>query len=422
MDYVILQKAKELHNFLVWDVGCGAEHAKRLADDGNKVAYYTEWAEPYTKFIRYVIGSGLKGVTKVKDDFYSRVDGADCIVFLDIGHGDFASWLRTKGYTVFGAGNAERLEADRIWAKEEQKKVGLPVWKFKVIRGVDNVIKHIEKNPKKYIKINMFRGDFESDFVADAKVAASKLNPLKVSFGPWADVFEFIIEDPIPNAVIESGWDLWFNGEDYLKPYLWGCLKEKFYIGKYVDKLPEPLERVAEAIKPILKGFNYRGAISVEIIITKDLSPYVIDWTCRLPSPLGFMYTDHIRNYSDLVYGVAKGLSPEIKIDNEYVGYKHFESVSAGDKFIIPKVPNKYKDKIKIMQLAKLNGISNAVPVPGSFYVGAAVASGSSIDNVLNQLDESTSEIDVEGCEIDAIDRGKIDSILEGCKAAGCKL
>ncbi len=133
-DYIILQKA-EKRKILIWDIGYGVEHAKRMVQDGHEVYYFNEWIEPLPKFSRYAIGLGFEGIEKVKS-FFRYVDDVDLIAFIFLGRGDMADWLREKGYRVYGAGLGEKLETDRLYAKKIQKKIGLPTQNYKVFNDL----------------------------------------------------------------------------------------------------------------------------------------------------------------------------------------------------------------------------------------------------------------------------------------------
>src|SRR4030042_3170123 len=414
MNYVVLEKARK--SFLVWDTGLAVDHARRLADDGNKVYYFTEWAESTPKYYRYAVGIGYPGVEKVKD-FFKYIDKVDCIVFYYTGHGDLAEWLRGGGYTVFGAGAGEKLEYDRAFAKKVQKEAGLPVQNYKIIEGIDNVISYVKKNPKKYIKLNIFRGDLETFYAEDGDAAETVLNALKPKLGPFSDSFEFLVEDKVPDVVVETGWDLFFNGKDFVKPYLWGFLKDGFYIGKFSDELPSILKTVAEAIKPTLLEFNYRGAISVEVLVTKDKTPYVLDWTVRMFYPSGILYTYAIKNYSDVIFKVANGETAKIIPKGKFVGAKDIVSNYAMQNWVKVTYPKKLKDRIRI-QGAMHTGDEYAVP-SGYEPMAQVVTANDSVLSVIKSTNKLADSVGAFGYEGTSVDSRTINEMLEDAKSVG---
>lgn len=423
MDYIVLQKSKK-RSFLIWDIGYGAEHAKRLGEDGNEVYYYNEWLEPLPKFTRYSIGLGLNGVKKlpdlknITDNFFNHIDDVDVIAFIFLGRGDLADWLRKKGYTVYGAGRGERLETDRIYAKEIQKKVGLPTQDYKVFNNVDDVLKYIKKSGgKKIIKINIFRGDLETLKAIDYDSTELVLTNFKTMLGPFSDSFQFVVEDMIEDVVVEAGFDLFFNGKNFLKPYLWGYLVGRYYVGRYVDILPKPLELIAERMVPVLQDLDYRGAISMEAIFDKKGTPYVLDWTCRMPYPLSYIYTNSIRNYSDVLYSCASGEDVVIDITGEYVGYLQLltSPTSPIKSWIKVGFPKNIGKNIKLKQPSKVGG--SFYTIPGEeLEVATPVTVANSVKNVLSKLDDLSGKIQTVTIDSDEI-LGSKTRILEAIKS-----
>jgi hypothetical protein len=421
MQHIVLEKAKKKSNytFLIRDTGVAIDVARRLADDGNRVIYYTEWMELKPKFARYAVGLGYPGIEKPKEKFITLLDEADCLVFYDTGYGDMIQGFRDKGYTVFGSGAGEILEVNRGYAKAVQRQVGLPVQGYRIINGIDNVLNYIKKNPKKYVKINIFRGDRETFYAEDAKSAEATLNVLRPKLGPFEASFEFLVEDKIPDVVVETGFDLFFNGHDYLRPYMWGYLKEGVYVGKFTNELPEMIDTVAQAMKPIFTQFNYRGMISCEILVTKDRKFYLLDWTCRGPYPMGALYTYAIKNYTDVIIGCARGEDVKIETRATFVGAMDAKSSHATENWIKVSYPPEFVNQIRV-QGAKFEDEEHAPPM-GDPIFAEIITAKNSIDAVIDDLNKLASEItatDYEGAEAD--DR-KLKKIIKDGESVGLK-
>jgi len=398
MRYVLMEKAKQENRaFLIWDVGPAVDHALRLVKDGNRVLYFTEWADSSPKFNKYVPGLGYEGLTKVKN-FFNFVDKVDCVCFFYIGRGDLCSWLRGEGYTCFGAGMGERLEKSRSWAKKIQKEIGLPVQSYKLINGVDNVISYLKKNPGKYIKLDIFRGDLETFFAEDAESAEAILNPMKVKLGPYADSFEFMVEDKVQDVVVETGWDLFFNGRNFLKPYLWNYLYRGIYMGRYSEVMPKPLMRVMNAIKPILIGLDYRGAISCEVLITKKGEPYLLDLTTRIPYPSGIQNTYSLNNYSEVIWKVAKGEDVALDVKNEYVGALDLESPYVMSNWAKVSYPPELSDKIRI-QGARYEDSEYVIPQEGYPLFAELITCKGSVKDAMADLKKMSTKVSCTGYE-----------------------
>jgi hypothetical protein len=417
MNYVILEKAGK--KFLVWDVGVSTEFAVRLAKGGNEVFYFTEWTESSPKFQKFAPGLGLPGVTKIKD-FYKYIDDVDCIAYFWLGRGSEADWLRKRGYTVYSAGRGEALENDRMYAKEVQKEVGLPVQPYKIIEGVTKTIKYLKNHPG-YVKINVFRGDFTSSWVKDAETAESIFNRFGTARGPFTETFNFMVEDKVEDAIIESGWDLFFNGKKFLEPYFWGFFDDSFkaYFGKYDTELPEPIRIIADKIVPKLIELDYRGAISVEALITKDRKPWVIDWTCRNALPLAFIFTSTINNYDKLVLGVAKGEDIKLDVTGKYAGYLIADSAVGETDWIKVDYPPSLNNWVRLTSRSAIDG--NIYSVPTKEAVLSVTASGARPEDVLNKLNKNLEEVDGYLLNKNAVQQKSLEDAIRKARSVGLK-
>ena len=392
MDYVILNKAKK--TIVIWDLSWGSEHARALGLAGNKVYYYTEWVAAEPQFHKeYTVGIGIEGIEKVTD-FYEYIDQADLLMFIALGHAGEVKWLRKKGYTVYGAGAGERLEMDRFWALKQHEKLGLPVSPYKEVKGVTNVIKYLESLPQpsdRIVKVNVFRGDITSFDASDLATAKISLGNMVPKLGPFSEDFEFLVQNKVHG--IESGWDLWFNGHDFLKPYLWGYAGiEKYYVGKWVDEMPPVLEMVKNKIRPLLQELDYRGCISVEIIVDKNKDPYVIDWTCRFAYPLSYIFTYAIKNYTELVFACAQGKDIRIQPLFPFVCAKEFNSTLAQEEWLAINFPPSLRSQIKLSQGVRHKGQMYVSPVD-DMMTGATVGGGKSWEAAVKSANKAGDKV-----------------------------
>jgi hypothetical protein len=307
--------------FFVYDsAGLFLEFAVQLARDKHKVFYYTPFYDSELFFKRYAMGFGIEGVEKLLYFWRTlrKFDPKDVtIVFPDVGNGDMAEFLRNKGYAVFAAGDGDILENHREILRKKMKELGLPTIPYVQITGLENLKNFLKKNPNKVVKLDIFRNDQESFVVENYKDAEVFLTNLEVKFGPLADEFPFIVEDIMEGE--EPGFDLIFGGSDYLKPYLWGFEVSKGpYAGVLSDKMPAPLQNVAEKLKNLIAGYNWKGFISSEVIV-KDGKGYLIDVCSRAPSPLGLGYTTLYENFSEMIWSVARGKQIQLKPRGKYM-------------------------------------------------------------------------------------------------------
>jgi phosphoribosylamine-glycine ligase len=369
---------------LCWDTGLFTEHCVRLAKDFGTTWHFSSWQTLFPNFKDFAVGLGMEGLKKALD-FEDYEDDADLIFFPDVHKGGKIEKLRKQGKIVFGGGRGEVLELRREIAHKIQKQIGLPTQNYIVLSGVDAVENYIKQNPNKkiYVKVDIFRENLESLKSINYKSSKIVLDNVRAMLGPFADSFQFIIEDEI-DGVVEPGFDLFFNGKEFLKPYLWGYEYHSIYGGVYTDTLPMPLRQVAEAIKPILQKFNYRGAISCEMIINKEGAPFVIDWTCRFASPMSVFYTESIKNYSDVIWAVANGENITLDVTSKYVGALPLDSDYAKDHWLELSFDKNLRDKIKLRVAAKYKDAYYAVP--GLSGVVVLCAFDNKLDNIRKEL------------------------------------
>ena len=394
--------------FLCYGYGQDVEHVARLARDGNEVRYFTPFYGSEIKFENYAPGLGFDKIEKIQY-FFNSVDWADCITFFEVGAGDLTEFLRrTTKKPCFGAGNAEKLENHRAMLRQIQKDIGLPTQHTAVITGVDNLRKYLKSHPNQVVKLDIFRGDCESFIVDSYDKMETFIDEIEVAFGPFNEEYEFMVEDKLEGQ--EPGFDLYFNGTDYLRPYLWGYeVSESVYLGKYCDELPKPLQLVADKLKPVLQKYDYRGAISIEAIVTKEGKPYLIDITARYAYPLSLLYTESIANYSEVIYKVAKGESVTIKNTAPYVGALPMRAQHAQKHWVRMDFKGDMK-YIKTREASKIKGVYYAVK--GMPEVVVCVAAEKSPEAVMDKL-KNTAQNNI---EVYSLDKDVIGSFEFGTK------
>lgn len=398
----------------MYDYGLSVEHAVRLAKD-NELRYFTPYVKAMSdcQFEDYAPGLGMEGITK-SEDFFEDVDWADLIMFCDVGAGDLCDFLKRKGYLVYGAGfRGENLENKRWETRQLQKQIGLPTQRTIYLKdGIKQVREFLKSDKSKngkgwFIKLDKFRGDIESFYAKDFESVETILDNIEVALGPFKDAYPFMAEEKLDG--MEPGFDLFFNGKEFLKPYLWGYEYAKAcYIGVYCDELPRPLRLVAEKLTPILRKYDYHGAISVETIVDDKGRPFLIDVTARFPFPLSSLYTEVIENYSEVIEGIARGNSVEIKTKHKYVGAFPLETPFAKEHWTKLNFDKKYKENIKLRIGVAVNG--NYYGVRGYPEVATIVAGGQTVQEVIDQIVNLADKVDAHQlCK----DTGGLNKIME---------
>lgn len=298
---------------LVVDNGLFVEFAAKLAQVYKKVYYHVPSTVAFPKINPAMIGYGYPGLELVTDPWGPFFEEVDLFCFPDIGFGQMQEYLESIGKTVFGSRMGEELELDRVATKELMKELGLPVGKYAVVKGTEELRKYLKGHNDQYVKVDKWRGTFESFYAKDYRSIETKLDEVEWTLGAFKYIMEFVCEDALPDC-IEFGTDLWTVDGRYPVSILSGFeIKNICYLGvfKPFDELPEPFTRWNKAIAPILQAYRYRGPLSCEVRVGRDKKPYMIDATCRLPSPPNELYQEFYTNIGEIVWAAANGLMVE---------------------------------------------------------------------------------------------------------------
>lgn len=266
--------------FLVLDNGLYITQALGLAKGGNKVYYFTNWPSAFPKYEEFAAGEGFEdeGMENVLYPL-RHFDTADCIVNMDVHGNDTIAFLRKKfpNKSIVGCGLGEVLENDRWGFKKIQKELGLKVQKTVKLKGVDELRKYLQENKDVYVKLNIWRESHESFYAKDYKSVELIINEIECAFGPRKNKYEFIVEEAI-HSDVEVGFDGFFNGKDYLRPFFIGYEYNKnLYVAKVSEEMPEQVKETMEKIKPILQKLDYRGPLSTEEKIVSKKEHYFLD-------------------------------------------------------------------------------------------------------------------------------------------------
>lgn len=367
--------------FLFIDAGgLSVDAARKVGQEGHTVYYYVPWQSAYSRFQDYAPGCGIPEITKVMD-WAPHVDEVDCIVFPDVGMGELADWLRHKGYLVFGAGKGEEMEQDRILSTKVMEELGIKYPKTYNVNGIDEALQTLgtiigqktETNQnatgKAFVKFNVWRGSVDSFPAANLKEANYMFDEVRANIGPYSSSMPICIQETVEG--IETGADLFFNGEEFIMPGMWGFEDGGNYIGYVTDDMgifKNDLDRAAK----YLRSVNYRGAFSFECIFDgKDC--YWIDWTCRFPMPLGLMYCTFMENMGAFILGVATGNQKTVPLPvGEYLACMQLQSENALERYL----PLKGGKDTKFMHYMMEKDESFAVP--GISLLGICSAKGDS--------------------------------------------
>ena len=267
---------------LVIDNGLFPKMAIRLARDFGRVFYYTPQGGQFPDINQCKLGEGLPDIERVDSIFFDGWEDVDQFVFCDVGFGFEQEHLVALGKRVWGSRKGEDLELMRVQTKKLMKKLGLPVNPYKVIKGMEALREFIKENPGWFIKVDRYRGNFETFKAEDYDLVKSRLDEIQKSTGEWSTILPFVAESDLPDCV-EVGTDGFTVDGQYPEKCLSGIEdKDAGYcgvFGNYAD-LPEPVTRFNTRMAETFKEYQYRGFFSTEVRVGKDLEPYMIDLTC----------------------------------------------------------------------------------------------------------------------------------------------
>ena len=407
------------------DNGLYVPQCEALSDNGkNTVVYYSPWGKPFPDVSDKMKGSGY-GNLKKDLWFFNHVLDADCIVNFDVSNNDLIHYLRQvhPDKSIFGAGAGEKLEHDRVFLKKWLEHYKLPVGPYKVIKGITALSNYLKKNPGKYVKTNIFRDDTESFFFNSWEDDEEIINERAVTLGIFKETEVFVVEDPI-EAACQSGVDMFFGNGKFI-PFSWGFeISKNLCINKValdLDEYPECLRNNFEPLAPLMKRMDYRGAVSTEDrVVSKDES-YLIDFTARLPAPMGQMYPVFIKNWAELVYKIGKNEDVEVECDHDYIGSFALSSEHALTHNLKMKVDPKDYDKVRFQMVGQDK--DKVYAIKGNSVVCCLVAGGKTPQEVLKKLKDASKCVDAFSLDkdpVEAIDQ-QFEDALGGLKKVGIK-
>lgn len=269
---------------LCYDLGLFTESALRFLRDCASVRYFCPWISAFPEPFDCKIGDGLDGMERI-EYFWDHVDDADLIFVPDTMCSDVVEYLRKHNYPVAGVGKAEKLELDRWYGREVQRKNGLPTQETYSITGCDAMMKFLKENKDFYIKLNMFRGLEESFHHIDWHQSEDTFYDIAHALGPYKESIAFICEESMEGP--EPGLDaITWEGEMMFPAMVGYEGKGVGIIERVYDKreeFPPALLWLDEGLSPEFKKFKTRFFYSAECKLVKEgntVLPYLIDNTC----------------------------------------------------------------------------------------------------------------------------------------------
>jgi len=406
---------------LVVDNGLFVEIAIKLAQTYKKVYYYVPWESAFAKMNLGMIGTGLENIEVVDSIYGPHFDEVDLFCFPDIYFGYEQEMLEKMGKKVWGSRTGECLELKREGMKDILKVLDLPVGKYTHIKGIANLREYLKDHEDVYVKIDKFRGTFETFHSPDYKTVEPKVDEVEYNIGAFKHTIEFTVEDAL-NDCVEVGTDCWAITDDngichYPEHTISGIeIKDCGFLSifkKYKD-IPEVVTRFNERMKPVFAAYNWRGFMSTEVRIGKDMKPYMVDLCGRAPSPPNELYQEQYANLADVIWAGANGIVIEPEATAKYGCEIMLHSSWADKGWQSISFPPELRDRVKLRNATCIDGVYYAIPQScGLPEVGAVIGLGETSEEAIEDAKANAEQ--VTGYYLEA-KMGAIDSMKEECE------
>jgi hypothetical protein len=384
------------------DYGVFVELAAKLSQTFKKTYYAPVWERGSPKMNQARIGEGM-GNLEIVSSVFEHFDETDLFIFTDVGHGWLQNHLESLGKAVWGSRLAESLELNRALMKHLLGKLGLPVGPWQIDSGWDELLAHLKKSKDVHVKIDRYRGNFETFASPDFKTIESKLVEVAHDMGEFRYDTDFIVEDDLPDKV-EVGTDAYTIDGKFPSRLLAGLeIKNRAYVGTVKDyaALPQPVILFNEKIAPTLAQFGYRGFFATEVRVGKDQQPYMIDACCRAPAPPNELFQELYLNLADIIWRGANGVLVDPEPKAQFGAQAMIVSTWADKNWQPIDFPEELKPNVKLRYATKIKGRYYAIPQDEqNDVVGAVVGWGDSLAAAQKMVEDVAAEVTGHSIEI----------------------
>lgn len=381
---------------LVLDKGLFVSWSLRLAREFGEVYYHnTAWKTMNPRSHELLIGHGFEQITMIKD-LWDVVHDMDLIVFPYIFDGDLQKELVRQGKRVWGARKGDEFELYRIEAKQEMKRLGLPVGDYDVVTGISNLREYLQKHPNVHVKISLTRGDTETFPAESYKKILPKLREIEHELNDAAEHMQFIIEKPIDPA-LEIGYDGFCIDGAYPSHAINGVeCKDEAYLGVFLeyDKLDDHVVQVNEMLSPMLRDYQYRGFMSTEIRVGPDEVPYLIDFTARSGSPPDGSMQEIIKNWGEIMFHGAMGEVVDPEPVAKYCAQAIIYSDFADEGWQSVEFSDEVRPWVKLFFHCQLDGKDYVIPQHAKFSeIGWVVGIGDTVKEAIKNCEDHAEQV-----------------------------
>jgi hypothetical protein len=378
--------------------GLFVSQAERLARDFKKVYLVVSWnSHSFPTVNHWAPGMGLPNVEKVKSIWGPHLEECDLIVFPDIYFSDEQIRLEKMGYRVWGGRNGEEMECYRETCKEVMEGLGLPVQPWTLVKGITALREYLKGHENQHVKLDMWRGTFET-FKAETYAAVeTQLDKIALKLGGMKEETEFVVEQDLPDCV-EVGLDTFCIDGHYPSQTIVGIeVKDLGYVGEFKKwkDIPEPIRLWNEEMAAEFARYGYRGDVSNELRIGKDMKAYMIDATCRSPSPPGELLQEYYTNYSEIRWYGAEGIVIDPIPAGKFGVQVVMRSEFAKEEWQPVTFDEKYAKQIKLFNCC-VNAKGERFVVPQSEdmgEVGAIIGWGDTLEAAIAHMQKAADSI-----------------------------
>lgn len=395
------------------DSGLFTELAVRLAREIKRVRSYVPWEEEFPTINDRVMGSGLKEVEWIEDPYLDDIfETTDAYVFPDIFRAGDQQLLKRAGKPVFGSNIGDALETRRIFFRNLQQELGMPVADAVVIVGWTQLSDYLKANNERcFIKTtSKIRGTFETHEFHDWDQEQYWLWDVRTKLGCAAESIVFLVEKPIESP-FETGLDtICIDGQVPKTPMQGIEIKGKLMLSsaQVHSPTPKPLDDALSLLAPILKRTGYRNFLSAEF-----RQNILTDFCARAPNPGLGCEMEMIANIGEMVFRGAHGELVEPKFEAEYgiqVAIFHDHDKELPKQFRIEPEVRRW---IKLMEFCKVGDLYQIIPrPPHGEKIGWLIGIGNTVQEAADHVQDVAEQF--KGYPFDI----KIDCLPEAIKQA----
>lgn len=316
--------------------------AKRLADRGHKVFFYSKSEE------QKKVGDGLSNPEKLKIPTFKQIKDKEIsilmryltpylkktefVFFDDSGMGKLADRIRSAGYKVVGASEfMDKIEIDRVYAYEIMEKyTSVKVSPYQMFTSIKKGIEFLENEDEGIKYVFKLFDDGGEKSLTYMSIDAENESLIEFMQTIENDKEKFILQQQV-NGGVEISTEGWFNGKNFVDG-AWNHTFEKKRLMNddmgaqtgcsgsviFACDVDRIVRTALLPLAPLLRKFNYTGPIDVNLIITGEIA-----WFLEFCGRCGYSGIDCFLaliqdDPGEFLYNVATGKSEEVNLSKDY--------------------------------------------------------------------------------------------------------